>query len=121
MGDGELEALGVALFRVLVNHRPAGIGQAEYLGRFVEGLTRGIVDGATQTLHIEMVVDLQQQGMAARNRQAEKGKLRVRMLLSGLVEEVGQHVRLQVVHLHQRDVQRVGHRLRKRTPHQQRT
>ena len=58
--DGELEALGVSLLRIFVDDRAAGVGEPQDLGSLIEGLARCIVDGASQSLHVEIVVDLQQ-------------------------------------------------------------
>lgn len=57
--------------------------------------------------------------MAARHGEAEERERRVCALLTGLVQEIGQHMRLEVVHFDERYVQRVGHRLGKGTPDQQ--
>ena len=117
--DGELEALGVSLLRIFVDDGAAGVGEPQDLGSLVEGLARRIVDGAPQTLHVEIVVDLQQERVAARYGEAEERERRMRALLAGLVQKIGQNMRLQVVHFDERYIQRVGHRLGKGTPDQQ--
>ena len=113
MRDGELEAGGVSLLRIFVDDGAAGVGEPQDLGRLVEGFACRIVDGASQSLHVEIVVDLQQERVATRHGEAEERERRVRAILAGLVQEIGQYMRLQVVHFDERYIQGVGHRFGK--------
>lgn len=119
MGDGELEAVGVSLLGIFVDDGSTGIRQSEDLGRLVEGLARGVVDGAAEALHVEIVVDLQQQSMATGDGQAEEREGGHRFLCLRLLQKIGQHMGLQMVHLHQGDVQAIGHGLGERATYKQ--
>lgn len=119
--DGKLKAVRVALFRIAINDGTARIRQTENLSRLVESLAGGVVDGASKSLHIKIIIHLQQQRMTARNSQAEEWERRYGLGIVGFLQKIRQHVCLQVIHLYQGDIQRVGHSLREGASHEQRT
>ena len=111
MGDGKAEPLRVAGLRQLVDDGAAGVGEPQNFRRFVESLARRVVNCAPDDLHVEIVIHLQQKGMASRNRQAQKGKVRFFLFFSLFLQKICQNMRLKMVHFNERNPQTEGHRL----------
>src|SRR4030095_4073594 len=69
----KMVALGVAAGGEVVDVRAAGVGKAKQLADFVEGFAGGIVDGLAEEFVIGEGVDLNQEGVAAADDEADGG------------------------------------------------
>ena len=118
---GELEAGRVPLLRKPVDDGAAGIAQAQHLGAFVEGLPHRVIDGLAEALEMQRVVHPDDLRVAAAHQQAEIREGRLPDGLVRLADEIGQQMALQMVHHHDRDVQRQAHGLGEGGAHQERT
>ena len=120
-GPSESDGVGVAALGQPVDHRPAGVAQAEVLGDFVEGFAGGIVHGvAHQAVMVAEAVaavgerragDVVERGVAAGDHQRhhrELDRARLRSLLF-LFQQHGMDVAFQVVDPDQWFAQRPGH------------
>ena len=113
MRFGKFEGLAVALGGQAVDDGATGVGQSHDLGALVKCLARGVVNGLAQHLHVAGGVDLDNLAVAATDEQAQVGELRHRSL-GVFLNEVGQHMAVQVVDIHQRYVERQSEPLGKR-------
>ena len=82
---------GPAARGVPLNLRPAGIAQAQQLGRLVEGLAERIVERRAEPLVGSNVLDDERLGMSARDEQQEIGEA------EAVGETGGQRMRLQMI------------------------
>src|SRR5690606_13879955 len=109
----ELISVRVARLGILVDQRSSRIWQAEDLRRLVERLARRVIARLTDYLHIEVVAEEHNLGMATTYCQAQERKPGPR-----LIDEVRQYMGLHMVHLDKRDAQCEGHSLRERNADQ---
>ena len=75
MGVGQGVDTTGGLLGQLVHGPSAGIGQAQHPGRLVEALPRRVVPGGAQDLHVRVVPDVHDQGVAAGDGQGQEGRL----------------------------------------------
>jgi hypothetical protein len=73
-GPRQVEARLVAARRLGLHHGAARIGQAEQLGRLVEGFADRVVDGGAEPAIFADAVDGNELGMPARDQQQQIGK-----------------------------------------------
>jgi len=90
----------VTAFGVFVDERPAGVRQAQQLGRLIEGFAHGVVLRLADNDHVERPVHAHNLGMPPTDGQAQKRERRARGF-----DKMGQYVGLHVVDLNERDVQ----------------
>ena len=119
MGFGKLEGLGVTFGGQAIDDGTTGIRQTHDLGTLVKGLTRCIVDGLSQHLHIARRIDFDNLGVAPADEQAQVRKLR-HLGIGFLLDKMGEHMTMQVVHVNKGDVKRQGQALRERSAHMER-
>ena len=72
-----MDRLRIALGRQAVDHRPAGIAQAEDGGDLVVGFADGVVDGAAEAGDVGPTVEVVKRGVPAGDDQADGGEGRV--------------------------------------------
>ena len=70
VGPCEAEGLRVALGGETVDVRAAGVGETHHLGALVEGFAGGIVDGASENLHVVVAAHEDNLRVAAAHQQA---------------------------------------------------
>ena len=109
---GQRHGGGIALARQRLHHRPAGIAQAQDLGRLVEGLAQRVVDRGRQPAVSPDALDDQDLAMSARNQQQQIGIVQRR-----IGQARGQGVAFQVVDRDQRLAARQRQRLGGDQPH----
>ena len=114
-----MEAVGVAELGEAVNHRAAGIAQAQHFGALVEGFAHRVVDRLAQDFVLERAVDLDNLRVAAGNQQAQVGEGGLVHGFVRLPDEIRQDMALQMVHHHHGDIQRQGQRLGEGGAHQE--
>ena len=105
MRFGKLKRCGIALPSQLVDDGSTRITQPHYFRTLVDSLASRIVDCLSQHLNIVVGVHLYDLRIAATNQQTEEGKWRNGVLHVGFLNEMGQHMPLQMVHIHQRNTQ----------------
>ena len=103
----------VSQLGLLVQGRAARVGHTQNSCYLIEALSRGIVQGGPQDLHIRVALHVYDHGVAAGDHQAQKGGLQVR-----IGQIVGGNVPPDVVDGDQRLAQGVGRRLGEVDPHQ---
>ena len=113
MGLAELKPGCVALGCQTVDVRTAGIRQPHHLGALVKRLSGCVVDCLPEYFHIVVVFNDDNLRVAARNQQTHIWKLRHFCALV-LFYEMRQHMPVQVVDTHHRDVERGGKSFGKR-------
>ena len=94
VGCGEVERVGVSLFGEPVDDGAARVAEVHNLGRLVDGLAGSIVDSGAETLDVEVVFQQQYLRVSSADQQADERELRLRF---APVDEVAQHMSLQVV------------------------
>ena len=62
----------VTAFGQFGQQRPAGIGQAQQFGRFVEGFASGVIDGVAEKCLLTDTIDLHQLGVPAGDQQRDE-------------------------------------------------
>jgi hypothetical protein len=75
-GRGSLKAVALPCSASATKRRPAGVAQAQQLGRFVKGLARRIVNGLAQQFVAAHAIDAHQLRVAARHQQRDEGEIR---------------------------------------------
>ena len=104
-GPGQRVRLGIAELGESRQCRSAGVAEAEQLGRLVERLAGGVVDGVAEERVAADIGDVEELRVTAGNQQRDKGKgRRVRR------KERRQHVSFQVMDADGRPAERGGQR-----------
>ena len=93
-----------------VDVRSAGVGQAHYLGAFVECFACGVVDGAAENLHVVVASYEDYLRVAAGYKQAQVRELG-HTVVGVLPYELCQHVAVEVVDVDNRYAQTERHAL----------
>ena len=98
-----------------VERLPAGIGQAQHAGHLVKALAGGVVPRGAEDAHVGVPAHVHEHGVPAGDGKAEEGRLELR---EG--EVVRRYVPADVVHRHERHVQRQRRGLCEIHAHEQR-
>ena len=101
-----MKAPGIAIAGELLDVAATGIGEPEQLCNLVERFTRRVVPGSSEQTVSAPRLDIQQQGVAARDEQRRERRYSVAML-----ERRREEMPLHVMDAEQRDVAREGERL----------
>jgi hypothetical protein len=104
--DREVVGLGVALPCEPIDRRTARVAEAEQAAALVEGLACRVVEGRAEASSLGVIVDVEEERMAAARQQAEERRLeRIRLQV-----ERGD-VTVEVIDRHERTSSRPGERL----------
>ena len=98
--------------------KAAGVAESHDFGAFVDCFARGIVYRLSDDLHVVEVFYNDNLRIAARDEQAEEWECGLPSLFV-VLDEVGQHVCLQVIDIDRRDAERQSKPLGKRNPDEQ--
>ena len=115
MGDRESVLCVVSAPGEVVDGFASGIGQAEDARGLVKALPCRVVPGCAEDMHVRIVPHVDDQGVSARDREADKGRFQFR---EGQI--VCRDMPADVVHRNQGYLQYGGDRLGKVHPHQHR-
>lgn len=118
-GDSEMESVGVALLGQTVDDRSAGITEVHDFSSLVDGFARRVVDSLTKDLHVEMAAKEQNLGMSSRDEETDKRKLWHAAVVI-LLDEMGEHMGLEVVDFQEGDIQSLRKTFGKRDAHHKR-
>ena len=118
MRFAEMEGFRISLFGQTVHNRASGITESHYFRTFIERLSRSIIDCLTYHRHIFVAVHPYDLRVSARHQQADKRECRLAVFFAFHSDKMGHHIRLQMIYIDQRYIERRGKTLGKRGPDQ---
>ena len=120
MRFAKCKSLRVSFVGKAIHDRSPRIPQPHHLRTFVERFTGSIVDRLPDHFHIVVSIHLDNLRVPTRYQQAKERERRSMIVFRRLLDEMGQHMRLQMVDLDHRNVQRSRQTFGKRSSDQQR-
>ena len=121
MRFAESKGFRISFVGQAVHHRTTRITQSHHLRTFIEGFARCVVYGLPYHLHVVISIYFDDLRVTARHQQTQERERGSMIVFRRFLDKVSQYMRLQMVDLDHRDVQRCGKSFGKRGSDQQRS